>query len=120
MYPALTEFDIDSIVEDNASPHNNADIRESHTRHGVNIVGYTATPSEKEHIKGLIRQQCERYVRTLSLALTLLALVLLALTVTLIYIAITISLVITIVTISIAITLAPALITPSPSPRLSR
>ena len=63
LYPALIRYDINSIVEDNASPHNNADIRASHDRHNVNIVGYTATPEQKEQIKDLIRQQCARYRR---------------------------------------------------------
>ena len=63
LYPALTQYDINSIVEDNASPHNNAEIRTSHQRHGANIVGYTVTPEGKEQIKDLIWQQCVRYRR---------------------------------------------------------
>ena len=59
LYPALTRLGLDSIiVEDNASPHNNEEIRNSHRRHNVNIVGYNATEGEKEDIKALIRQQC--------------------------------------------------------------
>ena len=54
---------INNIVEDNASPHNNTTIREIHTQHGVNIVGYTATEDEKEEIRELIRQQCTHYRR---------------------------------------------------------
>ena len=63
LYPTLARLDINSIVEDNASPHNNDKIRESHQQHGVNIVGYTATEAEKEEIKGLIRDQCAHYRR---------------------------------------------------------
>ena len=63
LYPALIKYDIDSIVEDNASPHNNDAIRASHRHHHANIVGYTATPEQKEEIKALIRQQCLRYRR---------------------------------------------------------
>jgi len=63
LYPSLRRLDINSIVEDNASPHNNATIRASHTQHGVNIVGYTATEDEKEEIRELIRQQCTHYRR---------------------------------------------------------
>ena len=63
LYPSLVRLGINSIVEDNASPHNNDTIRASHEQHGVNIVGYTATEDEKEEIKELIRQQCEHYRR---------------------------------------------------------
>ena len=63
LYPCLREYGLDSIVEDNASPHNNATIRECHRRHGVNIVGYRATPSEKEDIRALIREQVRHYRR---------------------------------------------------------
>ena len=63
LYPTLNRLGINSIVEDNASPHNNAKIRQSHEQHGVNIVGYTATEEEKEEIKALIRQQCAHYRR---------------------------------------------------------
>ena len=63
LYPTLRRLGINSIVEDNASPHNNAKIRASHEQHGVNIVGYTATEAEKEEIKDLIRQQCVHYRR---------------------------------------------------------
>ena len=55
---------INNIVEDNASPHNNTTIREIHTQHGVNIVGYTATEDEKDQIRELmIRHQCVHYHR---------------------------------------------------------
>ena len=63
LYPCLDYFGLDSIVEDNASPHNNVTIRESHRDHGVKIVGYRVTPDQKEHIKGLIRDQCQHYRR---------------------------------------------------------
>ena len=63
LYPCLRANGMDSIVEDNASPHNNVTIRESHRRHGVNIVGYTATPEDKEHIKDLVREQTRNYRR---------------------------------------------------------
>ena len=54
---------IDSLVEDNASPHNNDIIRECHRQHRVRIVGYSATDAEKEEIRGLIRQQVAGYRR---------------------------------------------------------
>ena len=63
LYPTLREYGLNDIVEDNASPHNNDAIRQSHTDHNVNIVGYTATAAEKEEIIELIRQQCEGYRR---------------------------------------------------------
>ena len=63
LYPSLRRLGINSIVEDNASPHNNTTIRESHSQHGVNIVGYTATEDEKDQIRELIRQQCVHYRR---------------------------------------------------------
>ena len=51
------------VVEDNASPHNNDAIRASHRDNNVRLVGYTATPAEKEQIKALIRQQVVGYRR---------------------------------------------------------
>ena len=51
------------MVEDNASPHNNADIRSSHRRHKINIVSYNATTAQKEQIKALIREQTHHYRR---------------------------------------------------------
>ena len=53
---------INSLVKDNASPHNNNAIRDSHRRHHVNIVGYHAT-AEKQQIVSLIRQQTTHYRR---------------------------------------------------------
>ena len=50
-------------MEDNASPHNNDVIRQSHRDNHVRIVGYTATPAEKEQIKALIRLQIDGYRR---------------------------------------------------------
>ena len=50
-------------MEDNASPHNNDAIRESHRTHGVNIVGYRATEEDKEEIVRLIREQTRNYRR---------------------------------------------------------
>ena len=63
LYPTMRRFGITDLVEDNASPHNNQTIRDSHTRHRVNIVGYSATAAEKEDIRELIRQQCVHYRR---------------------------------------------------------
>ena len=63
LYPALTRLGLQSIVEDNASPHNNADIRDSHHRHHVQIVGYEATEDEKEQRKDLNRAQTAGYRR---------------------------------------------------------
>ena len=57
LYPTLQEWGLDEIVEDNASPHNNDVIRQSHRDNGARIVGYSATPAEKEDIKALIRVQ---------------------------------------------------------------
>ena len=57
LYPTLREWGMDEIVEDNASPHNNDAIRQSHRDNNVRIVGYSATPAEKEEIKDLIRTQ---------------------------------------------------------------
>ena len=61
LYPALTKYGLDSLVEDNASPHNNDEIRASHHRHHVRIVGYSATDAEKEQIIELIREQTRHY-----------------------------------------------------------
>ena len=63
LYPAMQDWGIDQLVEDNASPHNNNTIRESHTRHRVNIVGYNATERHKEIIKQLIEEQTRHYRR---------------------------------------------------------
>ena len=57
LYPTTCRLGIREVVEDNASPHNNNDVRESHRAHGARIVGYTATPAQKEQIKALIRIQ---------------------------------------------------------------
>ena len=63
LYPAMTEYRITDLVEDNASPHNNNTIRASHLRHGVNIVGYNATEPQKQHVRDLIQQQTRHYRR---------------------------------------------------------
>ena len=64
LYPAMREWDITELVEDNASPHNNDKIRECHRRHGVDIVGYHADERQKEIIKQLIEDQTQHYRRT--------------------------------------------------------
>ena len=48
LYPTLTAFGMDQIVEDNASPHNNNTIRDSHHAHNVRIVDYEATDSDEK------------------------------------------------------------------------
>ena len=63
LYPTLRRFHINQIVEDNASPHNNATIRQSHLDNNAHIVGYTATDEEKEGIKRLVELQCVHYRR---------------------------------------------------------
>lgn len=63
LYPALDQFGIDQIVEDNASPHNNDTIRQSHRDHDARIVGYNADEAQKEEIRALIRAQCVNYRR---------------------------------------------------------
>ena len=63
LYPTLVEWGLDEIVEDNASPHNNDVIRKSHDDHNVRLVGYSATPAQKEEIKALIRLQTAGYRR---------------------------------------------------------
>ena len=57
LYPFLVRHDLNEIVEDNASPHNNDEIRLEHQRNNVRLVGYTATEEEKNHIRQLIRDQ---------------------------------------------------------------
>ena len=63
LYPTLTEWGMDQIVEDNASPHNNDVIRRSHDDNNVRIVGYVVTEVEKEQIRDLIREQVQGYRR---------------------------------------------------------
>ena len=63
LYPTLRQWGFDEIVEDNASPHNNDAIRQSHADNNTRIVGYTATPAEKEQIVALIRAQTRHYRR---------------------------------------------------------
>ena len=63
LYPTLQRLGLNAIVEDNASPHNNQTIRDSHREHGAQIVGYVATEAEKAEIVELIRQQTLHYRR---------------------------------------------------------
>ena len=63
LYPTLHAWGLDEIVEDNASPHNNDTIRQSHHDNNIRIVGYRATPDDKETIKALIREQVTHYRR---------------------------------------------------------
>ena len=63
LYPTLTRLGIKHIVEDNASPHNNDRIRQSHAANGVEIVGYSATEEDKRQIVELIRHQTRNYRR---------------------------------------------------------
>ena len=63
LYPTMARHGLNQLVEDNASPHNNQRIRDSHTRHNINIVGYTATDEQKDEIRALIRQQVRGYRR---------------------------------------------------------
>ena len=63
LYPTLQEWGMTEIVEDNASPHNNDSIRQSHRDNGAQIVGYSATADEKAQIVDLIRQQTLHYRR---------------------------------------------------------
>ena len=44
---AMQRLHLTDLVEDNASPHNNDDIRASHRAKNINIVGYHATAAEK-------------------------------------------------------------------------
>ena len=63
LYPTMHRMGLTDVVEDNASPHNNTNIRSSHRDHGIKIVGYSATAAEKEQIKALIREQTRHYRR---------------------------------------------------------
>ena len=63
LYPTLRQWGLEEIVEDNASPHNNDNIRQSHRENGARIVGYNATAAEKEQIVELIREQTRHYRR---------------------------------------------------------
>ena len=63
LYPTMRTHRLTQLVEDNASPHNNDTIRESHRTHGLQIVGYHVTEAEKEEVRALIRRQCEGYRR---------------------------------------------------------
>ena len=61
--PTIQRLGINEIVEDNASPHNNDDFRESHRVNNIHIVGYSVTDQEKEEIKSLVRKQTRGYRR---------------------------------------------------------
>jgi hypothetical protein len=63
LYPTMRLQGLDQLVEDNASPHNNEVIRNSHFDNNINIVGYHATPAEKQQIVALIQQQTTHYRR---------------------------------------------------------
>ncbi len=63
LYPTLLQQGINSIVEDNVSPHNNQTIRDIHENHGVWIVDYEVTEEEKEEIQDLVRLQTRHYRR---------------------------------------------------------
>ena len=59
----MWDLNIDELVEDNVSPHNNQTIRDGHRANGIRIVGYEATDAEKDKICALIREQCVHYKR---------------------------------------------------------
>ena len=63
LYPFLSQHNLNEIVEDNVSCHNNDVIREEHRSRNVQLVGYhaTATEQEKEDIRALIREQVQMY-----------------------------------------------------------
>ena len=61
--PYLSHHDLNEVVEDNASCHNNDFIRNEHKRRGVTLVGYEATDDEKEIIKDLIDEQVNKCMR---------------------------------------------------------
>ena len=59
----MQAYGLEQLVEDNASPHNNDTIRESHRQHNLQIVGYRATDEQKDEIRGLIERQTRQYRR---------------------------------------------------------
>ena len=63
LYPTMQQWGLDQLVEDNASPHNNATIRQSHEDNNIRIVGYSATPAENQQIRDLIEVQTCTYRR---------------------------------------------------------
>jgi len=63
LYPVMRANRLTRLVEDNASPHNSQRIRDAHERHGIEIVGYTATEREKNEIVRLITEQTRAYRR---------------------------------------------------------
>jgi len=63
LYPFMREHRLTWLVEDNASPHANDRIRVKHVEKGINLVGYTATESDKQEIVRLITVQTRNYRR---------------------------------------------------------
>jgi len=63
LYPVMRQQRITHVVEDNASPHNSARIRDAHATAGITIVGYEATDQEKQEIVRLITEQTRTYRR---------------------------------------------------------
>ena len=61
LYPTMQAYGLEQLVEDNASPHNNDTIRESHRQHNLQIVGYRATDEQKDEIRGLVERQTRQY-----------------------------------------------------------
>ena len=61
LYPRMRELGLKDLVEDNASPHNNNIIRQSHRDHGIRLVGYNANDQQKEEIRRLIELQTRNY-----------------------------------------------------------
>lgn len=61
LYPRMRELGLKDLVEDNASPHNNDTIRQSHRDHGIRLVGYTANQEQKDEIRRLIELQTRSY-----------------------------------------------------------
>lgn len=67
LYPYLSDQSLNEIVEDNASCHNNEFIRDEHKRHGIKLVGYEATDTEKEKIKDLIDEQVNKHMKLINI-----------------------------------------------------
>ena len=63
LYPTMRTNRLTDLVEDNASPHNNQTIRDSHRANNIDIVGYHANAAEKDQIRALIQQQTLNYRR---------------------------------------------------------
>ena len=57
LYPTtMRRSHLTHLVENNASPHNNQTIRDSHRDNNLHIVGYHVTAAEKDEIRSLIQQ----------------------------------------------------------------